>query len=114
MSIITQGTRGIVEWDWVCNIGFRKLHAPAYWDDPEFDGFVEDGRTVCGLTGYLTIPGIYSRMGLPRCKRCCSMTGMPHGNGSPKNSEDCRHIVEARLQKLIQDSSPVVILHQQL
>jgi hypothetical protein len=93
-------SRAVVEWDWVVAASYSRLHAPLVWDDPEYNASVEDGRTVCGLSGYLTIPGLFSRMGLPRCAHCCRMTGMPPGTGSPKNDDACRPIVERRLQAI--------------
>jgi hypothetical protein len=50
-----------------------------------------------GLTGWLSIPGLFSRMGKERCKHCCRMTGMPQGTGSPKNDDACRPLVEQRI-----------------
>ena len=43
------------------------------------------GTTLCGRTGYLTMPGMFSRMGLPRCAHCCRLVGVPRGNGAPAN-----------------------------
>jgi hypothetical protein len=34
------------------------------------------------------MPGIFSRMGAPRCKRCCKAVGIPAGNGAPYNDDD--------------------------
>ena len=87
-------------WDWVVTDSGIRLHAPAVWDDPDYHAMVKDGRTVCGLTGYLTIPGVFSRLGLPRCRHCCRMTGMPPGTGSPKNDEACRPIAERRVKAM--------------
>lgn len=50
--------------------------------DEMLDG---DGRAVCGATGYFVMPGIFSRMGLPRCAHCCDAIGVPRGNGCPEN-----------------------------
>jgi len=93
-------SREIAEWDWVVTKTWNLLHAPLRWDDPEDNCYVEDGRTVCGRTSELFIPGVFTRMGAPRCKHCCRMTGMPHGIGSPKNDEACRPIAEQRLAAL--------------
>jgi len=32
------------------------------------------------------MPGIFSRMGAPRCKACCRALGLPEGDGAPYNS----------------------------
>lgn len=44
------------------------------------------GVTVCGRKGELTMPGIFSRMGSPRCHECCSTLGIPRGKGCPENA----------------------------
>jgi hypothetical protein len=93
-------SREIAEWDWVVTRTWRVLHAPAVWDDPDENMSVQDGRTVCGVSGYLSIPGLFSRMGKPRCARCCKATGMPPGKGSPKNDDGCRPLVEERIGRL--------------
>lgn len=43
---------------------------------------------ICGRKGYWRAPGIFSRMGLFRCKRCCDLTGLPRGVGTPFNGVD--------------------------
>ncbi len=90
-------SRTVVEWDWVVTKSYSRLHAPLIWEDPEYHACVDDGQTVCGLTGWLSIPGFFSRMGKERCKHCCRMTGMPQGIGSPKNDDACRPLVEQRI-----------------
>lgn len=63
-----------------------RLHRVAcgiVWDDEDMTGGV--GVTVCGLKGYLIMPGIFSRMGLPRCAHCCRIVGVPEGDGAPFN-----------------------------
>jgi hypothetical protein len=96
-------SREVVEWDWVVaptHHGRRRLHAPLRWDDPDYHAMVTDGRTVCGLTGQLHIPGVFTRMGAQRCRHCCRMTGMPPGQGSPKNDDACRPIAKLRVLAL--------------
>lgn len=45
-----------------------------------------DATTACGLRRpFLAMPGVLSRMGRPRCKRCCRAVGVPQGNGAPFN-----------------------------
>ena len=87
------------EWDWVytASPSGRRLHHVAEWDDPTSDEPQGDGRTTCGVRGRLSIPGLLSRMGMERCKRCCDALGWPHGIGSPKNDEALRPLVSARL-----------------
>jgi hypothetical protein len=42
-------------------------------------------RAVCGYTGHMTMPGPFSRMGMPRCSHCCRKLGIAPGKGSPAN-----------------------------
>lgn len=51
----------------------------------DFVGF-RFGKTACGLTGDLQMPGVLSRMGLERCAKCCKAAGIPKGRGAPFNS----------------------------
>jgi len=71
---------------WLVFESWRCLHRVAeiaWWDDS--DKIRGDGVTVCGTEGFLMMPGIMSRMGLRRCKKCCDMMGVPSGEGSPYN-----------------------------
>lgn len=43
------------------------------------------GVSVCGARGYFTMPGIFSRMGRPRCGHCCNILVIPKGDGAPFN-----------------------------
>jgi hypothetical protein len=55
------------------------------WRDPD-DGLIQgDGVTVCGRRGFLHMPGVLDRIGLPRCEACCRLTGVPEGDGAPWN-----------------------------
>lgn len=45
------------------------------------------GTTVCGRRGEMHMPGIFSRMGAPRCKRCCALLGVRPGEGAPYNDK---------------------------
>ena len=67
--------------------------APNDLDDWEVDGYIPigiQGETACGRSGRLSMPGVFSRMGAPRCKRCCRKTGVPPGNGAPFNDKPLR------------------------
>lgn len=63
-----------------------RLHrvAEIEWDDEDMTGGY--GVTVCGRRGRLIMPGLISRLSLPRCAHCCRMLGVPRGNGSPYQS----------------------------
>jgi hypothetical protein len=78
---------------WLVNRRWRVLHriAEIEWgsldggDEPE-DMIRGKGVTVCGLRGEYWMPGIFSRMGLPRCSKCCKRLGIPSGDGAPFNA----------------------------
>ena len=72
-----------------CSIALHRL-AGAARDDWEADGLTPlsaQGKTACGRRGRLAMPGVFSRMGAPRCKRCCRMAGIPAGHGAPYNDK---------------------------
>lgn len=43
------------------------------------------GTAACGLRAKFHMPGIMSRMGRPRCKKCCRRVQVPPGDGAPYN-----------------------------
>jgi hypothetical protein len=43
-------------------------------------------QTACGRLGPMMIPGIFSCLGLARCKQCCDDLNIPYGRGTPNNS----------------------------
>lgn len=74
---------------WLVLPSWNRLHrvAEIAWDDDD-DGMRQGvGTTMCGRTGFLVMPGIFSRMGLPRCAHCCRLTGVPTGDGAPYNDD---------------------------
>jgi hypothetical protein len=58
------------------------------WGEP-YDGWVEFthifGATCCGREGTLSMPGMISRMCMPRCAHCCRAAGVERGDGIPGN-----------------------------
>ena len=72
---------------WLVLPSWNRLHrvAAIEWCDAEWHGH-GTGTTLCGRTGSLSMPGIFSRMGLPRCAHCCRIAGIPRGDGAPSNS----------------------------
>ncbi len=73
---------------------WRRLHAvPAAAVDRRDEEAVEELceapgpvlRAVCGLTANMTLPGVLSRFGLPRCATCCAALHIPPGKGTPVN-----------------------------
>lgn len=73
---------------WLVLPSWTRLHrvSEIEWDDPE-DMIHGDGVTVCGRRGWLQMPGMFSRMGLPRCAYCCRLLDVPRGNGAPFNDK---------------------------
>jgi hypothetical protein len=82
-----------LDWVYVEADDWAILHAPGEIANADTDDWFGDGPTACGLAGPTTIPGILSRMGKPRCDRCCDLTRMPRGMGSPKNDDACRPLI---------------------
>jgi len=83
--------------DWVYTYTGNVLHHATF--TPSMEAEMEDyasavGTLVC-RTGLrrVQIPGIFSRMGMKRCDRCCDRNGYPRGVGSPKNDPECRRIL---------------------
>ncbi len=97
--------RGLIDADWLVTRGGGSLHhtsdlsdvseseAEDCYLDPETVAKLDCGRTYSGLS----IPGVFSRGafggGLPRCRKCCQVNGLPAGLGSPKNDPECRAIL---------------------
>lgn len=45
-------------------------------------------ETVCGkLWEVGGMPGVLSRMGAPRCRKCCAAQGIEQGTGAPYNAQ---------------------------
>lgn len=92
------------EWNWVevAGAGNGLLHAVGALsaDAAAECDWGGDGVTECGRHGDLRIPGLFTRMSAQRCDECCEKTGMPRGEQSPKNIEECRVVVEARIAAL--------------
>lgn len=93
----------LARWSWVVLPAWGRLHHLAVLDDAERTQreWAGDGRVSCGRRGSLALPGLFSRSrhgGLPRCQRCCVVSGYPQGTGSPKNDAALRPLVEAELK----------------
>lgn len=89
----------IARYDWLVTRRWTVLHAvrDEEWTDAHRDDMARcwqvetPVRLACGQTAaMLIIPGMISRMTLPRCARCCRALGYPRGTGSPKNSDEIR------------------------
>lgn len=82
--------------DWYVGRSSNRLHYAELNDEhraaiPEYWGVPGPVRLCCGRTAaFLSIPGIFTRMGAMRCTGCCKALGYPQGKGSPKNDDACR------------------------
>jgi hypothetical protein len=85
--------------DWLVTRRNRFLHAVrdsewtgAHRADMAADWVVTTPvRLACGqVARSVMIPGVFSRMGLPRCRGCCRALGYAEGPGSPKNASGLR------------------------
>lgn len=70
---------------WLVLPSWNRLHrvSSINWYDDE--RLVGEGETLCGWYNVLQIPGVMSRLGLPRCKHCCRIMGIESGDGNPYN-----------------------------
>lgn len=94
-SLADEG-RDLIAYDWLVTTHGGVLHHAEITDPDDLaeiadGGTVEDVRLTCGRRAKsVTIPGVFTRMGAPRCQRCCDRLGYPHGIGSPKNDAEIR------------------------
>ena len=86
------------EYMWLVTPSSSRLHHASL--DLDDISSIEDGefirgvRLTCGrYVGWVTLPGVLTRLSEPRCRVCCRKTGIPEGKGSPKNDEECRRIL---------------------
>jgi hypothetical protein len=88
--------RSLAEMDWLVTKSWNRLHHAALSDDELLhllDQAEIPGPIIlsCGRTAALVaIPGVFTRMGAPRCTGCGKALGYPQGKGSPKNDGACR------------------------
>ncbi len=88
----------IASYDWLVTKSGDRLHAPprnlteAQRELISYNWMIEGPVEIpCGRTvTELSIPGMFTRMSAQRCEQCCKVTGMPAGQGSPKNDHPCR------------------------
>ena len=80
----------LVDITWLTTVHGRRLHHATV--EVPFDVTTET-TTACGRRLTVMVPGIFTRTGAQRCRRCCEATGMPDGTGSPKNDPRCRALL---------------------
>ena len=92
----------LLEWDWALTATGWVLHHVKHLDNAERFGDDRQGggRMTCGITTWLSVPGMFSRIDGERCKNCSRILGIPPGIGSPKNDKALRPWVEKRIAAL--------------
>lgn len=72
--------------DWLVLDSWNRLHRVVEIDHDELEreGFAM-GVAACSVYGRFQVPGVLSRLGLPRCAHCCRAVGVPVGNGNTLN-----------------------------
>ena len=92
----------LLECDWAQTATGVVLHHVQHLDNPqEFADFPWGvGKTTCGVTTRLNVPGLFSRMDARRCESCAHILGLPSGIGSPKNDEKLQPWLDKRLAAL--------------
>jgi hypothetical protein len=53
-----------------------------WWDD---EALTHKRTAACGRTMVMDLPGVFARMGRPRCRQCCKRLGIDFGGGAPCN-----------------------------
>jgi hypothetical protein len=71
---------------WLVLNSWNRLHAVSddSWDNEE-EEVMGTGEAACGASGIFVVPGVLSRLGLPRCAHCCDRLSVPRGKGDPIN-----------------------------
>lgn len=67
--------------EWLYTATGERLHYIATPPDEN----AEPGIAACGRSARWYIPGLLSRLGMPRCIPCCKRIGIAPGNGTPAN-----------------------------
>ena len=60
------------------------VHNCDEWEENEVSGY---GVAACGFAAQFHVPGIFSRLDAPRCKKCCTKRGIAFGFGNPRNDK---------------------------
>jgi hypothetical protein len=89
----------LAKFDWLVTRRNRFLHAvrDSEWTEAHRADMAEAWavftpvRLACGqVARSAMIPGMFSRLGLHRCRECCRAMGYMTGTGSPKNDDRLR------------------------
>jgi len=74
--------------EWMVLNSWRVLHRISDIDPVDLEGDLlpnGEGVALCGASGHFMVPGLFSRMGLRRCAKCCDLLGIPRGDGNTLN-----------------------------
>lgn len=85
---------------WLVTPDGQRLHRVTAIDADRLESHrCAEGRTACGLETSLSVPGMFSRMGLARCAHCCRAVGIERGDGAPYNA----HVVEYQGDRAVEE-----------
>jgi hypothetical protein len=94
MAELTNDLATYARLDWLAYGRWDRLHCPTEADYDDTDWLAYDVTFACGRRRPVAVlPGVFTRMSAPRCAQCCDRSGLPRGDGSPKNDAECRRIL---------------------
>lgn len=85
------------KYEWVTTHSWERLHRvpdvvdylKGGWKESFVNSCGVNLRSDCGLRALYVAPGVFSRMDLPRCVKCCKKVKISYGNGAPINDKSC-------------------------
>lgn len=81
-----------------------------WWEQESVPGYKHpEVVAACGRRFAASLPGIFSRMGAPRCRGCCTRLGLPQGDGAPVNDVELNSeaaAAKAELTRLTREVEP--------
>lgn len=108
MRTLTDLFRTYARADWVQSPSGVILHHLAEVESVDEGEWCATGRSACGVRTTWRIPGMLSRMGAVRCRRCCDRLGIAHGVGSPKNDASLRKWLGLAVLLLLTACTPAI------
>jgi len=108
MRTLTDLFRTYARADWVQSPSGVILHHLAEVEAVNEGEWCATGRSACGVRTTWRIPGMLSRMGAERCRRCCDKLGIARGIGSPKNDKALRKWLGIAVVALLTACAPAL------